>query len=518
MIAGLAVGGLGAMSYLLLNQNSMFALGIGLGLFATGSLLFALRQDEPVSWWDSFPAAVGLIGLLGTSFEYSIVLAPVIVAGTLPTLVRHRERWRRLLSIAVVTAVVGPLATFNAVRGLLFLSGVSSNWPDTYQFGPILERLGRILGTFPVDAFGVPANIARGPTTLALAILWIGGLALALRSTASRWPLISLIATTTGYWWFQVGGSQNYVPNRVVAMAVPTGMVVICIGVSESIPLLAGSRSRRLVVVGAALTSVLALSASAMTTHDTVRRFEPTRRVGIDDTEAVGWVRTFGGNAGANVLIVTPELHSQFFLMDRTSDLRDVGWLQLHPAYARRLVFEPIAPASYALIDQTAVTFGTTNVVRQNRSWRLMDIRRGGVVLPSGRVQRVPTTDGFDIWSSADPIDVPIAVGPGCASVGVQIRNPVGQPLISVHVGTTANGPFQTTDLVAGSDTSSFDLPVSAGGLSFVRLGGTGDSGAEAANGGRTLAEERAGTNGVVVGSDGGFRADVRFVPGPGCQ
>lgn len=496
VLGGVGVGGLGSLGYFLLNQNSMFVLGLGIGMFAVGALLFLVRSDEPPGAHELALVGLAVVGLLGTEFEYAFVLAPALIAGLAPLLWRHRSRWRWLMMAVVATLVVGPLAVFNAVRGLLFLTGVENTWPDQYSFGPIVERLGRILGSFPVDTFGVPANALRGPITVLLGLAWLTGLIVALRAAPTRWPVIALIGTMCPYWWFLVGGTMNYVPNRIVAMSVPTGMVLICIGVSTSLPLVWATKVRprvagRLGLVAVSMTAIVGLVAATMMTNDTVRHHETLRGIGLDDSQAVEWIRTYGGPSGSRVIVADPLIHRQLFVMDRTSDLRDVGWLQLQPAYPRRLLFEPLEPASFALMSRSAVPIGITQTLEQNSTWELIDIRRGGVYLGPETPLRSAAAGGFERWSSTTPIDVPIAVGAACANVTVDMRSAADRTVTQVDVGLTANGPFVPTDVLMGPGTRTFELPVSSGGLAFVRLGGSGESGAAAAEEGRASSDQR---------------------------
>ncbi len=511
VLAGVGVGGLGSLGYFLLNQNSMFVLGLGMGMFAVAALLFLVRCDAPPGAQELAIVGLALVGLLGTEFEYAFVLAPALVAGLAPLLWRHRSRWRRLMMAVVATLVLGPLAVFNAVRGLLFLTGVENTWPDQYSFGPIVERMGRILGTFPVDSFGVPANALRGPITVLLGLLWLTGLVVALRAAPTRWPLIALIGTMCPYWFLLVGGTTNYVPNRIVAMSVPTGMVLICIGVSTSLPSASAMNERprvsgRLELVAVSLTAILGLVAATMMTNDTVRHHATLRGLGRDDSQAVEWIRTYGGPSGSRVVVADPLIHRQLFVMDRTSDLRDVGWLQLQPAYPRRLLFEPLEPASFALTSRSAVPIGITKTLEQNSTWELIDIRGGGVYLGPETPTRSAAADGFERWMSKSPIDVPIAVGTACTTVTLDIRSAADRAATLVDVGLTANGPFVSTDVPMGSGTRTFELPVSSGGFAFVRLGGFGESGAAAAEAGRAASDQRSEPDPRL-----GVSADVRI-------
>ena len=349
--------------------------------------------------------------------------------------------------------------------------------------------------------------------TVVLVGIWLAGFVVALRAAATRWMLVALAATMAPYWWWITGGDQNYVANRVVAMSVPTAMVLICIGVSEVGPIEHNAPARRLGLAVVSVAGVLGLVGSAMVTHQTVSLIEPTRRVGSDDIAAVKWIRNHGGESGNDVVVVNPNIHSQLFVMDRTNDLRDVAWLQLHPAYTRRLLFAPVRPVQYALAHRDATFVGATEVLERNGTWDLVDIRGGAVVLAPDRGGRSSTADGFERWSAGSPMDVQVAVGSACTTVSVEVRAVSGRPQTFIAVGASADGPLtaESVDSIGSGDTSRFDLPVSEGGFAFVRFGGDSQSGTAAALEGRTLDEVRGSS------AASGFSGEVRFVLGTRC-
>lgn len=363
-------------------QNVDALLGVSLALLTLSACVAAAERRVPVPL-----AALALAALITVYTEYSLFVAPAVLAGILFRRTRFVDAVRRAAAVVGLAVALAPTAWIRAFDVLpADRSGDTAGSP-LFSDGRYLA-VSRFVGAAPLT------GVSPSRTAALLVGLLVLGWVVAVVLDRYRWMWLTLLTVGGGYLAFVTAEGRGYTQMRSASLLMPLLLLASGAGWAALLRRLRLARTRAAepdrLLRGAerVVTIVLVLGATGFTIvnlRSALTGLDPdyatSRHVDGTFDELGDWVAELGGSDGAEVTVLVPDLFTQIWAAGALREEPLVAYPALRIDYLGLTSywggesdrFLVIGPGAHVVADPEAV-------VKRNQRFELVDLSSGPVV------------------------------------------------------------------------------------------------------------------------------------------
>ena len=394
-VAG-AVLSLGSLEmYQVLNENSTAALGVALAplCVAVVAEFIDVGPSRP-----RLPLLAAPLALAAELCAYAEFLPLLLPAFLLIALARRPAQMlvalRRLVIVVVLSIAVSPLAWWHAAKGLTsHLDELYIGWASPFLSASPRQFAVRWIGGGDLVAFGTDRSSIA---VLLFAVAVLGIAAACLYAPRRRVWVALLVASALLITYLSTVRRITYSEQRAVLYSQPLLLLAAAAGFDAVLQrgraLLQGTQ--RMV----ALLAVLAVATvfTAVNVRSSVAMARPSpdyvahRTVDADFADAAQWARTYGGDDGSGVLVLSGDYFNQLWLVYELRTLPRASFATMQPDYLQIGNCHDAGPSRlwdgrprpYLLVDRLSLLrMGNgAHVVAQNSRFAMVQTGPGWVL------------------------------------------------------------------------------------------------------------------------------------------